>query len=97
MVRRELRKVAEPVRAEAQRLFQSTDPKSASRYGISVRKVGAVSVEQRLRRTTGLRPDFGRLQMRTALEPALETKTDEVMELFDGVLGRLADDWGRGG
>lgn len=97
LVRSELRKVAVPVRDEARRLFASTDSKSASRFGISVRKVGTVSVEQRLRRTSGLRPDFGRLQMRKALVPALEGKADEVIVLFDKALERLSDDWGRGG
>lgn len=97
LVRSEIRKVAEPVRDEARNLFDEYSSKSASRYGISVRKVGTVSVEQRLRRTTGQRPDFGRLQMRKALVPALNEKADEVVEKFDELLNRLGDNWGRGG
>ena len=96
-VRTELRKVAEPVRDEAQSLFQDVSAKSAARYGISVRKVGTVSVEQRLRRTTGKRPDFGSLQMRTALGPALDSKADEVVEKFDEALERIGNRWGAGG
>lgn len=93
LVRGELRKAAEPVRAEAARLFAPIDGKSASRYGISVRKVGTVSVEQRLRRTTGQHPEFGSLQMREALEPALESNTDKVVASLDATLARLTNEW----
>lgn len=95
LVRDELRKAAVPVRDEAARKFEEFSPRSASRYGISVRKVGTVSVEQRLRRTTGARPDFGSLQMRKALVPALDDKSDEVLDALDEALDRLADRWGR--
>lgn len=45
-------------------------PKSAAGYRTYVRERG-VSVEQSLRKTTGLRPDWGRSQMRDSLVPAL--------------------------
>ena len=97
LVRDELRKAAEPVRAEAMLRFAPYDPKSAARYGISVRRVGTVAVEQRLRRTTGLHPEFGRLQMRKALVPALEHNTERVVAEIDNALERLTIEWGVGG
>jgi len=100
LVRDELRKAAEPVRAEAARLFAPVDGRSAARYGISVRKVGTVSVEQRLRKSPNVsarRRNFGPMQMRRALEPALESKSDDVVRALDDALGRLAGDWGHGG
>lgn len=95
MVRDGLRKAAEPVRARAAELFASTDALSASKYGVSVRRTGTVTVEQRLRRTTGLHPEFGELQMRRALLPALEQKTDEVMVELEREMERWADRWER--
>lgn len=93
LVRDTLRKTAEPVRADAARRFAPIDPRSASRYGISVRRTGTVSVEQRLRRTTGKHPEFGRLQMRRALIPALEANEQRVVADLDDALERLAREW----
>lgn len=72
-----LAKVAEPVRAEAARLFSSIHERSANSYRVRVRATG-ISVEQSLRKTTGQHPEFGRLQMNTALIPALEDNADEI-------------------
>lgn len=93
LVRDELRRAAEPVRRDAAVRFARYDPRSASRYGVSVRRVGTVSVEQRLRRTTGQHPEFGALQMRAALVPALEAKQDEVVGHLEEALERLARRW----
>lgn len=93
LVRDELRKAAEPVREEAARRFAPIDVRSAARYGISVRRVGTVAVEQRLRRTTGHHPEFGALQMRRALLPALESNEDKVVAHLDEALERLARKW----
>lgn len=93
-VRAELRKVAEPVRAEATALFVGTVGKpGATKYGISVRAVGTVSVEQRLRRTTGLHPEFGALQMRRALLPALDHNEDNVVRAMDSVIADVERRW----
>lgn len=97
LVRDELRKSARPVLDDARRRLAPIDGRSAARLGISVRKVGTVAVEQRLRRTSGLRPDFGRLQMGRVLIPALEDNTDAVVASLDATLERLTDEWGRGG
>jgi hypothetical protein len=75
-----LREIGELVRAEAQSLF-SVRPgwaRSAAGYKVRVRQRG-VAVEQSLKRTTGLHPNYGSLQMTRALEPALDDKTPEVM------------------
>lgn len=95
-VRDRLRKVGEIVRDDARGLFASYDERTASRFGVSVRRTGVVSVEQRLRRTTGKRPDFGGLQMRKALLPALEQDKDKVEREFERALDDIADIFERG-
>lgn len=91
VVRNRLREVAEPVLEDAQGRLSRYDGRSASRLGISVRRSGIVSVEQRLRRTTGLHPNFGGLQMREALIPALEANADQIERGFEKALDDIAD------
>jgi len=74
LVRGKLREAAEPVRQDASSRFVKYDAKSASKYGITVRRTGFVTVEQRLRKSASQdrrRPKFGALQMEKALLPAL--------------------------
>lgn len=95
LVRASLREAAIPVRDEASRMLTSYGhssaarfhvsgermDKSAAKYGISVRRTGIVSVEQRLRKSgneSRRRAKFGGLQMRKSLIPALEAKSDVV-------------------
>jgi len=96
-VRDQLRKVAEPVRDEATARFLSSIAPDArkTRYGISVRKAGTVSVEQRRKRTTGKHPEFAKAQMRDALIPALEHNERRIVEAMDDVLADLERKWGR--
>jgi hypothetical protein len=57
--------------------------RSAAGYKVRVRQRG-VAVEQSLKRTTGLHPEWGAYQMRHALLPALDEtapETDRRMEL----------------
>ena len=77
-----LRAAADVVRADAASRFSVYSPRSAAGYRVRVRLRG-VAVEQSLRRTTGQHPFFGTLQMRTALEPALEAKRDEVIRTVE--------------
>src|SRR5690348_15316602 len=79
-----LRKAAEPVRAEAASLFSRFDDRTAAGFKIRVRQKG-VAVQQTIGRTTGLRPDFGSLQMRTALLPALADKGEQVRSVVDAM------------
>ncbi len=95
-VRDRLRKVAQPVLADAREKLHEYSPKSAARLGISVRRTGIVSVEQRLKKTTGRRPDFGPLQMRKALIPALEENTVRIEMEFEKALDDIADRFERG-
>lgn len=91
MVRDRLRQVAEPVLADAQAKLSRYDARSASRLGISVRRTGTVSVEQRLRRTTGAHKQFGSLQMVEALMPALDENADMIERRFEHALDDIAD------
>ncbi|MCC6743425.1 MAG: hypothetical protein IT175_06155 [Acidobacteria bacterium] len=84
----ELKTLAEPVRDEAEAL--------GSRYaGIGPFKTGlrggGAVVRQSKGTRSGLRGDFGVLQMRTVLLPALASREDEVLrraeEWLDKVLG----------
>ena len=91
LVRGRLREVAEPVLRDARAKLARYDERSASRLGVSVRRVGTVAVEQRLRRTTGAHPQFGALQMREALSPALEENADGIEREFEKALDDIAD------
>ena len=92
-VRGELKQAGEIVRVEARSRFTAIDKGSAEGYKTRVR-VGAVAVEQSRRRTTGKRPDYGRLQMGRALIPALDDKADEVVKSLDLMLYRLGSENG---
>lgn len=91
---KELKKAAEPVREEAASRFQAYSPSSASGFRVRTKGFGRVFVEQRKRRTTGKRPDYGSLQMRRALLPALGSKQDDVVKAVDRMLGRLGGEYG---
>lgn len=93
-VRGTFREVGDIVRDEARSRFEDISPKSAAGYRTRVRARG-VAVEQSLRRTTGTRPDFGSLQMREALVPALEEKEDEVEDAMEKAIDKVADHFER--
>lgn len=94
--RDELRKAAEHVRLDGAQLFAPTDARSAAGYRTRVRQRG-VAVEQSLRRTTGTRPNFGGLQMRRALLPALERNEERTVRETEDALERICDRFNRGG
>lgn len=89
LLRDELRKAGEIVRDDARRRFSAIDVGSAFGFGVSVRRAGIVSVEQRRRRVTGKRGDYGALQMRRALMPAVEAKRGEVEKEVEELLDYL--------
>jgi hypothetical protein len=93
-VRESFREAGDVVREEASSLFDDIDARSAAGYRTRVRTRG-VSVEQSLRRTTGTRPDFGALQMRKALLPAMESKQDEVEHKVEQAIDKVADHFER--
>jgi hypothetical protein len=70
-VRDVFREVGNVVRADAAARFTPYDEKTARGYRVYVRQRG-IGVEQSLRKTTGAHPEFGSLQMRRALLPAVD-------------------------
>lgn len=89
-VRSAFREIGADVRNESQSRFMTYDARSAERYRVIVRRRG-VSVEQVLRRTTGLRGDFGALQMKKALVPALVDHAPELDRKTGEALDKVAD------
>lgn len=87
-LRAALREAGNLVRDEARSLFSKYDERSASKYGTTVRQSG-VSVEQRLRRVTGKRPDYGALQMRRALLPARGREMPKVEQGLERMLDEI--------
>src|SRR5262252_9640675 len=84
--RRELRaafrEAGDLVRSDAAARFTPIDARSAAGYKVRIRQRG-VAVEQSLRKTTGKRPDYGALQMRRALLPALTTNEAETEQRIE--------------
>jgi hypothetical protein len=92
-LRPQLRQAGEIVRAEGQSLFSRIDVGSAAGYKVRVRQRG-VAVEQSLPRVTGLRGDYGALQMNIALLPALQSKEAEVVSKIEQMIEDAASDAG---
>lgn len=76
-LRDELRALAEPVAATARNLLSVYPGASVSTIGPKVTLAGA-NVTQRALKVTGKRGDFGSLQMRRVMIPALETHEPEI-------------------
>jgi hypothetical protein len=84
-LRRELKDAGTVVQQQAISLFSPISAGSALGFKVRVRQRG-VAVEQSKRRTTGLHPEFGGLQMRRALLPALESNEDAVVAKVEHML-----------
>lgn len=89
-VRDRLKEVGEVVRVDAAGKLSRYDEHSASKLRVRVRQAG-IFVEQSLRKTTGLRPDFGELQMERALLPAMSENESEFVDRMEKVADDLAD------
>jgi hypothetical protein len=87
-VRAALAKSGEIVQADAVPRFAKYSTKSAAGFKVRVRQRG-VGVEQSLLKTTGLRPEWGALQMRKALLPAVASKFPQVEAEFDKALDEI--------
>ena len=83
-----LARAGEIVRPEAARLFSGISPVSAAGFRTAVRTRG-VAVEQRKKRVTGARGDYGALQMRRALLPALQRNEERVVREFEDALDEI--------
>lgn len=90
---KELTKAAVPARDEARSLVQRYQGASVNTIRVS-RRGPVVAVQQSAKKTTGLRSDFGALQMRTVLIPAVHDKANEVFERVDEALGRWIQERG---
>lgn len=89
-LRAALAQEAEPVAADARQRLSAYSGASVGTIGPRVVFAG-VFVTQRARKVTGLRPDFGALQMRKAMIPALEDHADGIVAGADRALGRFYD------
>src|SRR5262245_17498288 len=85
----ELRAAGELVAVGARTRFVGVDARSAAGFKSRVKGFGRVVVEQSRRRTTGLRGDFGSLQMRRSLLPSLVENEPKVLLAVEGLLDRL--------
>lgn len=90
LIRGRLKEVGEIVRAEGASRFSGIDAGSASGFKVRVRARG-VAVEQSRKRVTGKRGDYGALQMRRALVPALEAKRDDVVKEMEKAVEEVCD------
>lgn len=89
-VRETFRVVGDIVKVDAAGKFIRYDVHTAAGFRTVVRTRG-VSVEQTLRKTTGLHPEFGELQLTRALEPALTEDERRVEQAFEKALDKVAD------
>ena len=91
-----LRSLAEPVKKEAQQAASGWSAagvgqsKTAGGFRIRRRQLN-IRVEQGLSKTTGQHGNYGGVQMRHFLEPALSTHTAEIGAGADRVIGKLVD------
>ena len=87
-VRAAFREAGEIVRADAAQRLAKYSTTSAAGLKVRVRQRG-VAVEQSLRKTTGAHPQYGSLQMRKSLLPALAAKEPEVEAEFEKALDKV--------
>jgi hypothetical protein len=89
-VKAELRRVGDAVKSDAAARLSQYDAGSAAGLRTRVR-VRGVAVEQSLRKTTGLRPDYGALQMTRALLPAVRENEQRTEQAMEAAIDRVAD------
>ena len=89
-VRKELRKVGDRVKQAAAVSIAPINARTAGGYRTVVRQRG-IAVEQSIRKTTGLHPEWGSYQMRRALLPALMANEDDTVRELEQALDRVAD------
>lgn len=103
-LRAELRKVAEPIRSDAESLARSAIPRIGPKWS-RMRVVGVtrtlVYVAPRERGVKGRgadprrRPKFADLLLERSMDPALEKNKDKVEGAVGDLFARLANDWNR--
>src|SRR5215470_6621977 len=80
-----LKRIGEPVRADAARRLEPYSKKSAQGFKVKV-TTKSVKVQQSLRKTTGAHPEYGDLQMKRALLPARRANSLRTTEEFEKAL-----------
>lgn len=90
LIRARLRKVGDLVKVDARSRFAPVNARTAAGFRTIVRQRG-ISVEQTKRKTTGQHPEFGALQMRRALIPALEDNRDVALHELNAAAEDIAD------
>jgi hypothetical protein len=90
LIRARLRKAGDVIKVDARSRFAPVSAKSAAGFRTAVRARG-ISVEQSKRKTTGKHPEFGGLQMRRALIPALESNRGVVLHELNAAAEDIAD------
>lgn len=100
-LRTSLRKVAEPVRAEAETMAVHNIPHVGgpwSRFRVGVTRHSVyVAPRQRGRRSALRRPNFAGILMDRAMQPALDAHANDIEDSLKDMLDDIADRWGRGG
>lgn len=91
-IRAALREVGQKVKedADAKTSRRLKSPKSGHGYRVVVRARG-VNVEQSLRKTTGLRGDWGSSQMRFSLIPALDENAPETAKAMEEAMEQITE------
>lgn len=100
-IRRELRGVAEPVRADAESLaasgIRNIGPDwSRMRVGLTPDVVYVAPRKRGVKRGSRKRRNLAPLLMTRALEPALDNNAHLIEQRFGDVLDRVADTFGEG-
>ena len=100
-LRAKLRKVAEPVRSDAETRAVSQIPgvgRDWSRFRTGVTRNSVyVAPRERGRRSAYRRPNFAGLLMDRAMQPALDAHANEIEDELGDVLDEILTHWGRGG
>lgn len=94
-IRGVFREVGDTVRTDAAARFAPVNARSAAGYRTRVRQRG-IAVEQSLRKTSGLHPEYGSLQMRQALLPALMSNVDEMERAMERAMDTVAAHFNQG-
>jgi hypothetical protein len=92
-LRASLKEAADFVAKDAGARLSELSPSPArSAAGVvpRVRNAGLVTVEQKLRRTTGKRPDWGATQMARAFLPAADADADQVAAMVETAIDSVA-------
>jgi hypothetical protein len=89
-LRAELKKLAEPVAQDARSRLQRFRGSVASGV-VPGSRAGTAVVRQRNRKVTGLRPDFGVLQMQVGLIPALDANEAHIIDGVEHLIDHIGD------